>query len=113
MANKDKNTDNEHISMQLRLADLYTVRLNGVDAAERGIFLKANDSIKQTYDRLSTIHPTKSVEELWVLTAFYTAAELLRERQQESAKPLVRSVEQIEKRIEKLIAPKEETLIFN
>lgn len=99
--------------MQLRLADLYVVRLNGVSADERNIFLQANDSIKQTYDRLSKIYPTKSVEELWVLTSFYTAADLLRERQQENAKPLIRAVERVDKRMEKLLAPREETLIFN
>ncbi len=104
MASKDKK------SMSIRLADLYYLRLNDVDSDEHRIFLAANDCIKDTYKKLSEAHPTKSVEELWALTSFFVAAELLRERQQENAKPLIKAADDIEKRIDNLLTPQ---LTFN
>lgn len=100
----------EKLSVSMRLADLYPLRLNNVSGDEHRVFLAANDSIKDTYRRLSEAYPTKSVEELWVLTSFFTAADLIRERQQENSKPLIQAADDIEKRIDNLLTPQ---LIFN
>lgn len=93
--------DNEKFTINMQIGG-YPIRLR-IAREDEEIYRNAEKNVKEIYNQLHKAYSEKSVEELWMLSAFQAAVIVNRNKKLEDASSLTKKIDELEKEIDTVL----------